>query len=45
MLRVVTMATICSTLIHFPNFIIFGGLYVHQFNICDEAFIAKRVNR
>ena len=42
MLRVVTIVTICSTLLHFANFNIFGGLYKYQFNICDGAFIAKK---
>ena len=41
-LRVATIATIFSTLLDFANFNIFRDLY--QFNICDGAFIAKKVN-
>ena len=32
-------------LVHFENFNIFGGLYITQSNIYDEAFIPKTVSR
>ena len=44
-LRVVTIAMICFTLLHFENFNISGGLYVTQLNIYDGAFIVKIVSR
>ena len=40
-LRVVTIAMICFTLLHFQNFNISGGLHITQLNIYDGAFIAK----
>ena len=45
MLRVVTIAMICSTLVHFENFNILKGLYITQSNSYDGAFIAKIVSR
>ena len=44
-LRVVTIAMICFTLIHFENLNISRGLYITQLKICDGAFIAKIVIR
>ena len=40
-LRVVTIAMICFTLLHFQNFNISGGLHITQLNVYDGAFIAK----
>ena len=40
-LRVVTIAMICFTLLHFQNFNTSGGLHITQLNIYDGAFIAK----
>ena len=45
MLCVVTIAIICSNLASLENFNFFGGLYITQSNIYDEAFIAKIVSR
>ena len=42
-LRVVTIAMICFTLLHFENFNISRGLYITQLNIYDGAFIKKAV--
>ena len=44
MLCVVTIAMICSNLASLENFNFFGGLYITQSNIYDEAFIAKIVS-
>ena len=41
MLRVVTIAMICFTLLHFQNFNISGGLHITQLNIYDGAFLRK----
>ena len=44
-LRVVTIAMISLTLLHFENFNISEGLYITQLNIYDGAFTAKIVSR
>ena len=43
-LRVVTIAMIWFTLLHFENFNISGGLHVTQLNIYDGAFIVITVS-
>ena len=44
-MRVVTIAMMCFTLLHFENFNIFGGLYLTQSNFYDGVFTAKTVSR
>ena len=44
-LRIVRIAVICFTFLHFENFIISGGLYITQLNIYDGALIEKIVSR
>ena len=44
-MRVVTIAMMCFTLLHFENFNIFGGLYLTQSNYYDGVFTAKIVSR